>query len=486
MDLAQQKQRALDALDRRAPQLAALGDAIWDRPETSFEEHFAARTLAAALEEAGFALTWGLGGLETAFSAAFGTGGPTIGILGEYDALSGMSQRAGALAPDPLVPGGPGHGCGHNLLGVGSLGAALAVKEYLVATGAPGKVVYFGCPGEEAGAGKAFMARDGAFDGLDCALCWHPGELNAATSARCLANCEVLYRFTGRSSHAASAPYLGRSALDAVTLLNTGVQFLREHIIPEARVHYAVTDTGGYSPNVVQAYAEALYLIRAPQRSQVEEIRARVDDVARGAALMTGTQVECRFVKACSELIPNHTLAGVMGENLAAVPLPLYSEEELAFARAYCDTLPAGGGTLAAMAGQLGPAGKALAEAHRAEPIHNFVVPAVGGEAFLSSSTDVGDVSWLCPTAQIMAATMAAGTPGHSWQRTAQGKSSIAHKGTLYAAKVMAASAIDLLQRPDLLRAAGEEHRAQLAGRQYLPIPPEARPIAVRGAQSEN
>ena len=268
--------------------------------------------------------------------------------------------------------------------------------------------------------------------------------------------------------------------------MNIGVQFLREHIIPEARIHYAITNTGGYSPNVVQPYSEVLYLIRAPKTGQVQEIYERVGDIAKGAALMTGTQVECRFVKACSELIPNHTLAGVMGENLATVPLPLYSEEELAFAQGYCDTLPAGGGTLAAMAGQLGPAGKALAEAHRAEPIHNFVVPAVGGEAFLSSSTDVGDVSWLCPTAQIMAATMAAGTPGHSWQRTAQGKSSIAHKGTLYAAKVMAASAIDLLQDPDLLRAAREEHRAQLAGRQYLPIPPEARPVAVRGAQSES
>ena len=279
----EKKQQYFDAADR-----------IWEHPETSFEEYFAADLLCSLLEKEGFAVTRPLAGMETAFLGRFGSGHPVIGILGEYDALYAMSQEADAAQPKPT--GEKGHGCGHNLLGAGSLAAAVAVKDYLQENGKEGTVIYYGCPGEEGGSGKAFMAREGVFDGLDAALTWHPGDINAANSVSTLAVFKVHYHFTGRAAHAAACPQLGRSALDAAELMNIGTQFLREHIIPEARIHYAIVNAGGKSPNVVQPEAENSYYIRAPRLSQVRELKERVDDIARGAALMTGTSVDIRMI----------------------------------------------------------------------------------------------------------------------------------------------------------------------------------------------
>ena len=313
------KQTALDLLDEKQDFLFSVSDSIWDNPETDYTETVSSGILMDALKKEGFTVTSGLAGIPSAFSGSYGSGSPVIGILGEFDALSGLSQKACATEKEALEPGGNGHGCGHNLLGTGSLAAAIAVKE---------------CPAEEGGSAKAFMARDGVFKGVDIALSWHPNQLNSVWAFSTLANVRIHYFFKGVSAHAGTSPHLGRSALDALELMNMGVQFLREHIIPEARIHYAITNTGGDAPNVVQAEAESVYLIRAPKNDQVREIYERVNQIARGAAMMCGVEVEIQLEKACSNILVNHTLEEVLYENMKAVGLPEYTEEEYAFASA--------------------------------------------------------------------------------------------------------------------------------------------------------
>ena len=247
------KKAALQAVDEQAWLFTALADEIWEHPELSLKEFKATTLYCNALRKLGFQVTEKLCSIDTAFCGSFGQGKPVIGILAEYDALSGLSQKAGESCPDPVTPGGNGHGCGHNLLGAGSLAAAAAVKRYLEQTGKPGTVVFYGCPGEEGGSGKAYMAREGLWKELDAALCWHPGEANQVTTGTNNSCIQVLYKFSGVAAHAAGDPYNGRSALDAVELMNIGVQFLREHMTEDCRIHYAITDAGGVSPNVVQA-----------------------------------------------------------------------------------------------------------------------------------------------------------------------------------------------------------------------------------------
>ena len=272
-----QKSAAISAIDTAAERICQVSDAIWDVPELGFQEFQSAKLQCELLAELGFTVETNLGNIPTAFSGRWGSGKPVIGILGEYDALSGLSQKAGATQLDPIVPGGDGHGCGHNLLGGGSIAAAHAVKEYLRATGKAGTVIYYGCPAEESGSAKAFMARDGIFNELDAAFGWHPGTFNKVGNNSSLANYAVRYRFAGRSAHAAAAPHLGRSALDAVELMNMGVQFLREHVPSSVRIHYAITNTGGESPNVVQANAEVYYMIRGEKASTVQAVYERVN-----------------------------------------------------------------------------------------------------------------------------------------------------------------------------------------------------------------
>ena len=449
----------LSIVDEKAAFLDTLADAIWEHPELAFAEHQSAKMLIDALRAEGFEVQQNLADIPTAFSGRFGSGRPVIGLLGEFDALSGVSQRAGATSPEPI--GAAGHGCGHNLLGVGSLGAALAVKRYLETTGCPGTVVYYGCPGEEGGSGKGFMARYGAFDGLDAALCWHPKDVTEVRVFSTLANVQVLYRFDGMASHAAAYPEQGRSALDAVELMNVGVNFLREHMISDARIHYAITDSGGISPNVVQPHAEVLYLIRAPFNSQVRELFDRVCDIARGAALMTGTHVEHTFIKACSNVIPNEAIQRDLYRIMGQIPPPEPEPASLEFAREL---------TLRSLAGK--------PDANPEAPLCLGVLPYREGDVLMHSSTDVGDVSWICPTAQIHAATWARGTPGHTWQVTAQGKSVQAHSMMRYASKVLAAEAVSLLTDPELLERAKAEHRRRVGPEGYVPpIPQGVRPM---------
>ncbi len=480
--MEEMKSAALQCVEENKEALFDMSDRIWDVPETCYMEETAVRIQTAFLREKGFEIEEALGGIPTAFSARFGNGRPLIGILGEYDALSGLSQEAGVMEQKPVVPGANGHGCGHHLLGTASLGAALAVKRYLELSGIEGTVIYYGCPAEEGGAGKGFLARDGIFDELDCAVTWHPGDLNRTSTTSSLANIVARYRFHGIAAHAAGAPHLGRSALDAVTLMNVGAQFLREHVIQDARIHYAVTETGGVSPNVVQSDAEVLYMMRAPQIDEVREIHARISDIAKGAALMTQTEVEEIFVKATSNIVPNRVIEEILQKNLEAIPLPEITETDLEFARAVNATIKMKSGSLQTALKKLKPLQAKEFEKYAGEPYYGtFVLPLSDNEEVSYGSSDVGDVSWVTPTAQINTATWAADTPGHSWQIVAQGKGSIAHKSELFAAKVMAGAVIDLLNSPESVALAKEELDIRKEHKPFVsPIPKGVRPSQLK------
>ncbi len=468
-------------IDENAGYFTDISDRIWDNPELSLKEFQSAKRFCDALKDLGFEVTEKLCGIETAFCGKFGSGKPVIGILGEYDALSGLSQKAGVSCQDAVVDGGNGHGCGHNLLGAGSLAAAAAVKNYLEETGLPGTVIFFGCPGEEGGAGKAFMAREGLWKKLDAALCWHPSDANQTMTGTNNSSIQVLYCFHGVAAHAAGNPHNGRSALDAVELMNIGVQFLREHMTDDCRVHYAITDAGGISPNVVQAQASVLYMVRANRVADSVKLQARVDDIAKGAALMTGTSYDRIFIDGTAELLPNFTIEKALYANMTAIGVPRYTADEIAFASALKATYPNNG-----MDGINGVRNdpqirKKMAEmtTNGTKPLNDFIPPLYSSEHFSPGSTDVGDVSWLTPTSQLEAVCWPAGVPGHSWQIVACGKSSLAHKGLLFAAKVLAATALDLLSDAELLRQAKEEFTERAADGYVCPIEPDAIPIAI-------
>jgi aminobenzoyl-glutamate utilization protein B len=477
------KHQVYSYLDEKKSVMTDASDRIWDFAETAFEEFRSAELIEGVMRHHGFDVEAGTGGIKTAFCATFGNGSPVIGILAEYDALSGLSQEAGHAERREATPGGNGHGCGHNLFAGASIGAALAAKEYLASNKLPGTVKLFGCPGEEGGSGKAFMARAGVFDDLDAAYAWHPMSVNAILDMSLLANYQVLYKFKGVASHAAAAPDKGRSALDAVELMNVGVNFLREHVIQDARIHYAITNSGGFSPNVVQPYAEVLYLIRAPRTPQVEEIYQRVNKIAQGAALMTETDLEVQFIKACSNVVPNKTLSGVLYDNLTALDMPSYTEDEMAFALEIAKTAP--GSASADIGRYLGShpeeAQKCLQKLD-GRPICDIVLPFYRDDPdrILAGSSDVGDVSWITPTAQVVTACYALGTPEHSWQLVSQGRTSIAHKGMMLAAKVMAGGVVDLLESPDIIEGAKAELKNRLGGETYRSaIPSDVMPLAI-------
>ena len=475
------KQQAIASVDDGADFYKALSDSIWEHPELSLKEHKATEIYCKALRDLGFEVTEKLCGIPTAFCGSYGSGRPIIGILGEYDALSGLSQKAGVAAPDPIAPGGAGHGCGHNLLGAGSLAAAAAVKRYLELSGKPGTVIFYGCPGEEGGAGKAYMAREGLWKKLDAALCWHPSDANQTMTGTNNSCIQVLYRFKGVPAHAAGDPFNGRSALDAVEMMNVGVQFLREHMTSDCRIHYAITDAGGVSPNVVQARASVLYMVRANKVADSVKLQARVDDIAKGAALMTGTSFERVFIDGTAELLPNFTIEQALYDNLCAIGVPSYDEEDYALAAALRKTY-SGSGT-AGISGarndpEIAKQVRILSE-NGEKALNDFIPPLYSSTVFLPGSTDVGDVSWLTPTSQIETVCWPAGVPGHSWQIVASGKSGFARKGMLLAAKVLAATAIDLMTDEELLAKAKAEFEERSATGYVCPIEPDAVPIAL-------
>ena len=475
------KNNIFDFMDEKYDYFASLSDQVWDFAETAFEEFHSAAVLQDALSELGFDVETDVAHVPNAFIGSWGSGKPVIAFLGEFDALSGMSQKAGAESEIPLVKGGNGHGCGHNLLGAGALAAAAAVREYLKETGKPGTVKYFGCPGEEGGSGKAFMARAGVFDDLDLALTWHPANFNSVFDISSLANYQVRYKFTGRSSHAAAAPQYGRSALDAVELMNVGVQFLREHIIQEARIHYAITNTGGFSPNVVQANAEVLYLIRAPKLEQVEEIYQRVNKIAEGMAMATETEVEIQFVKSCADVVPNKVLSSLLEKSLNEAPKPHYSPADHEFAAKLDQTFPKAL-PMQAMVNITEDDLANVMEKMKGKSIFEDVLPFYFNRTptVLPGSTDVGDVSHIVPTGQVITSCWTFKTPPHTWQTVAIGKHPIAHKGMMLAAKALASAAMALYEDPTVIESAKTEFLKRMGGAKYVsPIPKEVMPSTI-------
>ncbi len=457
-----------DFFARETPRMAALADQIWSLAELRYAETASARLHMDALAGSGFRITRDVADIPTAFMAEWGDTGPVIAFLGEYDALSGLNQQSGALVCTPSVdsPGLSGHGCGHHLLGTSAHFAAIALQAHLQASGGQARIRYYGCPAEEGGSGKTFMARAGAFDDVDAALTWHPGSFTGVFSQSTLANIQAKFIFHGKASHAAHSPHLGRSALDAVELMNVGVNYLREHMPSDARVHYAITDSGGLSPNVVLARAEVLYLIRAARNHEATELYERVQNVARGAALMTDCRVEIVFDKACSNLLQNHTLNQVLYARLLAEGALTVDIGEQGQAGQFQATLSEN---------DINAVSRPLASVLRGQ------VPAVfEGVApydptvddILFGSTDVADVSWITPTVQAWVACYAFGTPMHSWQMVSQGQSALAHAGMVRAARVLAGTAIELVQRPELIAQAKAELLERRQGKPYAcPIP---------------
>lgn len=474
-----EKQAALAAIEAKKDIITHVADSIWEYAELSLQEYRSCRLYCEVLEKEGFRVERGIAGIETAFSAEFGDGRPVIGILAEYDALSGLSQKAGSTEREEIVGGGNGHGCGHNLLGAGALAAALGIKAYLEQTGHPGTVVLYGCPGEEGGAAKAFMARDGVWKSLDAALTWHPEDVNEVATGSSNSCIQVQYKFTGVAAHAAGAPEMGRSALDAVELMNIGVQFLREHMSDRARIHYAITDAGGCSPNVVQPKAGVLYMVRSNHVSEAVELQKRVDKIAEGAALMTETGFERKFIDGCADTVCNHVLEKVLYDNFEELGVPAYTEKE----KEYADRLAADfqvQNYYPGIAAKYDPEARDLVERKQKEAGHAmnaFLAPLYTGDAFEAGSTDVGDVSWLTPTAQIHVAAWPNGCPGHSWQIVSCDRTEIGHKAAVHAGKVLAAGAIDLFENPGLLRKAREEFEKRTKEGFICPIPETAVPV---------
>jgi aminobenzoyl-glutamate utilization protein B len=456
-------------LDGDDEKLAYLAKAIWDHPEIGLQETFAAKLLADELAEAGFQVERGVGQLPTAFVASWGSGKPIIGLLGEYDALPGLSQQVATTAA-PVASGGPGHGCGHNLFGTACLGAALALKTALTAHNLPGTIRFYGCPAEETLVGKTFMAQAGVFDDLDAALAWHPGDTNTVWYGSSLAMNSFKVNFYGVAAHGAAAPHLGRSALDGAQLMDIGVNYLREHIIQEARIHSVIT-SGGQAPNVVPAYAQIWYFVRAPTRAQVDEIYARVLDIAKGAALMSGTTYDIDFVTGCYEVLPNRVISDLLYEKMLALGEMRFSDQELAFAAELQQSFPAGSLEYSYALLEKTTSG-GFTKADLAQPLWTKVLRHAPTPLVMPGSTEVGDVSQITPTAQMTTCCWPFGTPPHSWQITAASGSQIGFTGMLYAAKTLALTALDLLTKPALLQAAQAEFKASTAGRRYVsPLP---------------
>lgn len=465
------KQILYQSIEKNTNVLTDLSDRIWEFAELSMDEHASAKAYIQLLENNGFHVETNLTGIPTAFSGSFGSGKPIIGILGEFDALTGLSQVGGACEYAPLVQGGNGHGCGHNLLGAAALGAAIAIKEAIAAGELAGTVVFYGCPGEEGCAGKTFMARDGMFRDLDAALCWHPGDVNEVTTGSCAACLQFEYAFSGVSAHAAGDPENGRSALDAAELMNIGVQFLREHMPKTASVHYSFSDAGGLSPNVVQPSAKLIYMIRDRSVRSAKALAQRVHRIADGAALMTGTSVSRRQIDGTSSTLSNTEIEKLLYQNMQETPLPEYTQEEFAYAAKLQSTF-----TAPELPGQNTAVHPELQSIIHKKTnagtlaLNNFIFPYFPCASYNPGSTDVGDVSWLTPTAQFTAVTWVSGSPGHSWQNVAIGNTSIAHKGLLYAAKVLAGTAADIMHKPELLNKIRMEFSAAAAEGYDCPI----------------
>lgn len=464
------KETASNWLNQHADELVKLSDQIWDYAEPGFLESRSAEAQIAMLKQYGFTVEQGVAGMPTAFVASYGNGHPVIGLLGEYDALPGLSQKV-HHQKEAVRAGAPGHGCGHNLLGVAAMGGAIAAKVAMEQQGLSGTIRYYGCPAEELLAGKVYMVREGLFADVDVSMTWHPFSLNAVASDSSQAMNSVMFSFHGRTSHAAADPENGRSALDAVELMNVGANYLREHVATDVRLHYVITDGGG-EPNVVPAHAQSWYYVRAPKRQQVEEVYARLRKIAEGAALMTETTFDIKFVTGCYNTIQNDVIGGVLLESLQEVGVPEWDAADQEFAKQMAASYQPGHyeQNVARFQKEFGIdlSGKYL----------NDVIVSRNDKTIVSAgSTDVGDVSWVVPTAQFNTACSVIGTPGHSWQFCAASGMSIGHKGMLVAAKVFASSSLRFLTDAKLVEQAKAAFAADIKDTPYVcPLPEGLQP----------
>jgi aminobenzoyl-glutamate utilization protein B len=443
---------AVAAINRRSEELIGLADRVWTYAETALRETKSAAALADSAERQGFRVERDVAGLPTAFVARFGEGHPIIGLLGEYDALPGLSQQAKPVR-EAITPGAPGHGCGHNLLGVAALGAAIAVKEQIAAGRLKGTICFYGCPAEETLVGKLYMARAGLFDNLDVALAWHPGDRMAADTEGTRAQVDFRVEFRGRAAHAASNPWAGRSALDALELFTHGLNLMREHVKPSVRMHYVIT-RGGEVPNIVPDYAELWCWVRDSRRAGVEEVLGRLRKVSEGAGLMA--EVETKLMVQCGvpEMLVNMAGSRLVQANLERFGPLAFTAEEQGFAREVqraCGAEPRG------LDGSVQPL--------RPQPVD----PTVG-------STDAAAVSWLVPTLNLRVTTVPAGVPGHAWPVVACGKTSMGHRGMIHAAKILAATAVELFQDQTTREAIRVEFRRPIEGSPYRPLIPDRPP----------
>ena len=425
----------LEELDAKYEHYSDIAQEIWELAEVGYQEEKSAAILKAELKKAGFQITEGVADIPTAFTASYGSGSPLIGILGEYDALPGVSQDHVPMRQS-LNDGKAGHACGHHLFGTASIAAAITLKNWIDQNPGKGTVRFYGTPAEEGGAGKVYMVRAGLFDDVDAVLHWHPGSSNGASASSSLSNMSAKFRFYGIASHAAGAPWNGRSALDGVESMNYMVNLMREHVPAESRIHYVIT-SGGEAPNVVPEFAEVFYYTRHPEMRWVKDIFARVAKAAEAAAMGTETKMEYEVIHGLYNVLPNETLSKVMFKNLEQIGGVDYSDEETAFANKIKATLfPA-----------------ARTDISQAKDIAPFEVINVGK----GGSTDVGDVSWMVPTAGLRTATWVPGTSAHTWQAVAAGGMSIGKKGMINAAKTMTLTALDLFKNPSIIAEAKQE-----------------------------
>ncbi|MDR1742005.1 MAG: amidohydrolase [Synergistaceae bacterium] len=474
--------RQIEAIvDAEREMLVDLSHRIWKFAELPYKEKESSALLAEKLRVHGFEVTFGCAGIPTAFVARWSSpvsGGMTAGFLGEFDALDGLSQEAGRASKASESAGAPGHGCGHNALGAGSLGAAIALKKYLTVNNMPGAVIYYGCAGEEGAGSKQFMARDGLFDGTDFVYSWHPANRNGVDSHSTSAIMGGNFIFAGVAAHAGGTPWLGRSALDAAELMSVGTNYLREHMIEKARIHYAYSDVGGVSPNVVQDRAVVKYEVRSPKIDQVEELFERVVNVAKGAALMTGTESRHEVTFAFSDYAPNDALARVADECMREIGAPKWDESDYALARAFLSTY--GHETMKSIRERVAERwGESWADEVLARPLDSEIqsYDPEGRYIVESGSTDVGDVTYAVPTAGLRVATACVGNVGHSWQMTAQAGSSIADKGLITAAKMLALAAVRTMARPDVVAEAKRIVGVRNGGKGYVcPLPDDVKP----------
>ena len=423
--LAQEKE-VLTKLDAKADFYGDLARQIWSNPELGYLETNSSKLLQKTLSDAGFKVTAGVASIPTAFVAEYGSGKPVIGIMAEFDALPGVSQDAVPFRK-PVVEGGAGHACGHHLFGAASVAAGISVMDWMKANNIKGTVRVYGTPAEEGGGGKVYIARAGLIEDVDAMLHWHPGSQNAAGATSSLANISTKFRFYGEASHAAAAPERGKSALDAVEAMNFMVNLMREHVPMQTRMHYVIT-RGGEAPNVVPAFAESYHYVRHPNALVVQEIFERMVKIAEGAAMGTQTRMEYEVINGVYNLLPNETLARIMHKNLEKIGGITYNDEERKFAEDILKTFPAG----------------VNASPEDASKIVLFVVNEVGD----GGSTDVGDISWLVPTAGLGTATWVPGTSAHTWQAVAAGGMSIGQKGMMVAAKTLTLTAMDIFNSP--------------------------------------